>query len=118
MSGFLPQTPHRLAGSDLAKRFFRPSSLTANGHTQIKPPRRELEVAGRVGAVMRPALGAFLGAASNEWLASAIMEELATPVLHVAVPWAKRPAWRRSGCADNPAHDCADWPANHCPGDN
>ena len=43
------------------------------------------------------------------------MEYLAAPVLHVAIPWAQRPARCGRGCPDNAAHDCADWTSNHRP---
>src|SRR5215204_4643297 len=46
------------------------------------------------------------------------MEYLAAPVLHVAIPWAQRPAGCGRGCPDNAAHDCADWTSNHRPGND
>ena len=58
-----------------------------------------------------------LGAAPNKRLARTVPKDLATPVLDVAIAWAKRPAGCGCRCSDYTPHDRADWPSNHRPGD-
>jgi hypothetical protein len=60
----------------------------------------------------------LLRATLNERLAGAVTEDLAAPVLDIAIPRTERPARGSGGSTCNAAHDSADRTSDHGPGDD